>query len=279
VGYGKPVFEQQSYTVTLAENILPTDSIFRAQALDDDSDLIVYSIIDSQYDSLFSIDSLTGEVSLLSALNYEEANQYKLTVFADDGIFGATMELVVDVTDVTEYQASGRVGYWSDINHGIQGSIHFTSSDNNYAVSTNINPDTGTFFLDDLMPGDYIVEVQTDSLTGGSHKSADALAAMRLSAGLIDNPDSYSLIAADIDQNGRVTGTDALEILRIAIDHPAAKAAEFVVLDEQNGPLAIQANNVNYSNELTVSVTDNMTDLDLVAVLLGDVDGNYTDLI
>uniref|UniRef100_A0A8C5PY13 Protocadherin 12 n=1 Tax=Leptobrachium leishanense TaxID=445787 RepID=A0A8C5PY13_9ANUR len=87
-----PIFERMSYEVSLAENNLPNTYLLTVNAQDIDSGMnakITYSIIDSlilgsPVSNLVSIDSGSGEIVALQALDYEKITEIQFLVQAQD---------------------------------------------------------------------------------------------------------------------------------------------------------------------------------------------------
>ena len=107
----------------------------------------------------------------------------------------------------------------------------------------------------------------------------DAILTMKMAVGLIDNPNPYALIAADVNQNGRVTSSDALDILKLAAQHETAPDERFLFLDDRLEVGDISKGSVRYTDDINNVIESDTYDVDIVAVLLGDVDGSYSGLI
>ena len=77
-------------------------------AVDPNGEAVLYGIQGGADQNLFSIHSVTGELSFLQAPDYEMPgdsgadNQYDLTVLISDGSLTATQHITVTVTDVNE---------------------------------------------------------------------------------------------------------------------------------------------------------------------------------
>ena len=105
-----PVFDEQVYLVSIVENSNSNVSILRVQATDADSGSnseIRYSI--SQQNSPISIDELTGEVTLISMLDFEMTRQYNITVVASDQgrpVRSGSTQIVIDVENINEFSPS-----------------------------------------------------------------------------------------------------------------------------------------------------------------------------
>ena len=76
-------------------------SIGTVSASDADGDALIFELSGTDA-SLLSIDENTGDLSFLSAADYETKSRYEAEVTADDGVFSVTQEIVITVTDVDE---------------------------------------------------------------------------------------------------------------------------------------------------------------------------------
>ncbi|XP_022235682.1 protein dachsous-like [Limulus polyphemus] len=102
-----PQFKSMSFKISVPENTELNAPIYVAQADDSDSEAngaIHYHIIQNP-DGIFSIDSLSGILSLQKRLDYETQQRYILLLkAADTGVSpkSSTMTLTVDVQDVND---------------------------------------------------------------------------------------------------------------------------------------------------------------------------------
>jgi hypothetical protein len=150
----------------------------------------------------------------------------------------------------------------------------------------------GSFTVSALTPDQYSV---TASLAAGgvghAITSADALAALKLAVGLDPNPipaggvqplvSPFQFIAADVNGDGRVTAADALMILKMAVDLPGVDLPTWEFLNEAQTfwdpvtkTFTVNRSSVPTSFVSSVSVAGT-SDLDLVGVLTGDVNGSW----
>ena len=129
--------------------------------------------------------------------------------------------------------------------------------------------------------------------------SADALAALKIAVGINPNidPDGsgplqpipvspYQFIAADINQDGRVTSSDALEILKNAVNLPTAIRSVWLFLPESHSFWDSDANEGSgaylVDNQSITQIptgialnASNAGSANFVALRLGDVDGSW----
>lgn len=105
-----PMFNQSQYDAHVRENSANGTWVFRAHALDKDSDtnaMIEYSIIsDTDARTMFTIESRSGIIRLFGSLDYEVRKEYTMTVLARNP--GAdnlrnTTTIVVHVTGQNEF--------------------------------------------------------------------------------------------------------------------------------------------------------------------------------
>ena len=105
----RPIFENDSYTVSIAENATLNEFIINVNAYDSDlaeNSIPVYSIVDdSNFSDYFYIDKVTGDVLLNHNLNREEKDFIKITLVATDTldqILTSTSTLSIHITDVND---------------------------------------------------------------------------------------------------------------------------------------------------------------------------------
>lgn len=97
-----PAFTSTPYAVTLNEGTASSVSVFQVSASDEDSDSIVFSFVGIS-SSDFTINSVSGEISTATLLDFETTPSYVLTVQAFDGNGGKTLSTVtVTITDIND---------------------------------------------------------------------------------------------------------------------------------------------------------------------------------
>jgi hypothetical protein len=137
---------------------------------------------------------------------------------------------------------------------------------------TLIAPDKTIHTLNASKPADQAV---TDAVM-----TNDALAALKIAVGLSPNADSsaasnYQLLAADVNNDGKVTASDALGILRMAVKLSSAPGQEWLFV-----PQSVAGEEMNRTSVhrplTTTSVTINSDhEVNLVGIVLGDVNGSW----
>jgi hypothetical protein len=124
--------------------------------------------------------------------------------------------------------------------------------------------------------------------TGAVISSADALAALKIAVGRNPNADNtavspYQFIAADVNEDGKVTSADALAILKMAVKRSDAPAREWIFVDEMKDFWNETSNTFTTTRTTVPTPTDLAITLDpatrseanLVAMLKGDVNGSW----
>ena len=91
-------------TVSVNETTPPGTVIFQVRATDADygnNSIITYSF-SSEYAQTFSIDDLSGNITVIGNLDREDKSKITLRINATDGTFTVTSELFVIITDVND---------------------------------------------------------------------------------------------------------------------------------------------------------------------------------
>jgi hypothetical protein len=132
-------------------------------------------------------------------------------------------------------------------------------------------------YRDNYLPaGDYELGAAKEARDGDTNAIDvdDALAALELVVGG-EASSPYQYMAADIDRDGTTGFRDALGILKIALHHESAPEPEWAIVpaDTVNDPR--DSSDVNWPEENIAVTLDQDTQIDLVGVLLGDVDGSW----
>ena len=155
---GAPAFSEKGYSVNLAEDASSGDGVITIVADDvTTGDTLTYSISDGNADGLFAIDSNTGAITLVGAVDFETGPaEYVLTVQVSDGNGGTDTVLVtVTVTNVDE----GDPVFTGDLT----GAIQDVSEDSDAVLSI-----TGII--------NNIVDPEGDAVPPGTISIADATA-------------------------------------------------------------------------------------------------------
>ena len=92
-------------TVSVKEDTPQDTVIFQIRATDADygnSSVITYSLSSSEYAQTFSVDGLSGNVTVIGNLDRENKSEIILRINATDGTFSVTSQLLVIITDVND---------------------------------------------------------------------------------------------------------------------------------------------------------------------------------
>ncbi|MEE6500538.1 hypothetical protein FKM82_003823 [Ascaphus truei] len=99
-----PQFKKASYTVHIPEDTLPGHTLVTVSAFSHQNKSVHYSLAVNPHNS-FSVDQLTGEVTLTRSVDFEsEPHQFLLLVTAIEhgGQFSSTVEVLAVITDVND---------------------------------------------------------------------------------------------------------------------------------------------------------------------------------
>ena len=91
--------------MSVKENTPQDTVIFQVRATDADygsNSFITYSLLSSEYAQKFSIDGLSGNITVIGNLDYENKSEIVLRINATDGMFSVTSQLFVTITDVND---------------------------------------------------------------------------------------------------------------------------------------------------------------------------------
>lgn len=126
--------------------------------------------------------------------------------------------------------------------------------------------------LVDLQFAQQVSEYASDQIT-----AQDALEALRMSVRLqTEHSDAYGMIAADFNQDGRVSAFDALEILRHSVGLTTSAQPEWVFLNDDADLSGVTYRNVRYDAGLVDLSAPFNAPVSVTGVLLGDVNDSYS---
>lgn len=224
----------------------------------------------------------------------------------DDGDGISDVQELLDGTDsldTTDCNAcepvSGIAYHWK--NHSLLSdvSLNLVGGGQNEMTDHTLSNESGYYMFGKKYGGtnSLAISKQIGATESGSViSSADALAALKLSVGINPNEDPdgsgprlasdvspYQLIAADINEDGRVTSADALAILKMAVQLTSAQPLRWVFVAED----------YDFWDEATESFASSREDIawdagamtfkypqkrvqNAVGVLVGDVNGSWS---
>ncbi len=162
------------------------------------------------------------------------------------------------------------------------GDVGGVSADESDLYVQTVTTEGGNYSFKDIPDGSYQIHVSKDTidLPRGAIKASDALAALKIGVGVTQDATPHQLIAADVNQNGKVNSADALAILKIAVGHQDAVENKFVFIDQAADLQDLTARKVNYQTGITLETLESeLYGQDFIGILLGDVNGNYVDFV
>ncbi|KFM65286.1 Protocadherin-like wing polarity protein stan, partial [Stegodyphus mimosarum] len=313
-----PQFAEKSYTVEIFENInwLSNPVIAKVEAVDLDSAVnaaVRYSLIGGNTQGHFVIDSLSGEITVVSPLDYESARSYRLVVRAQDGGSPArsnTTQVLVKIKDVNDNDPKFYTSLFQEsvienvpIGHSIVRVQAYDADDGNnslisYSIQGNrypnmpisINKDSGwiltTRVLDREENSMYDFTVLASD-HGTPVRSATASVIIRVQD-INDNdpvfePKIYGASISEIDPPGTpvisVTATDRDEDPRLIYQITNGNVrGRFNIISQNRQGLISVAQPLDYRLEkrfvLTVTATDSGGRFDTATVYINITDAN-----
>jgi cyclophilin family peptidyl-prolyl cis-trans isomerase len=240
----------------------------------------------------------TGNSFTLPEGTYEAGTvQVRQTDYAGNTTLTPGLFTSVLVVDPALQKLSGQIYDWKT--HTLLGNVDVKLSSPTPATSLESKSGLdGSFEFDSLDLGSYKLDVSkalTTGETGSAINSADALAALKIAVGRNPNADPdgdgpltappvspYQFIAADANQDGKITSADALAILKMAVKRADAPAREWLFVNENQdfwsevtGSFTTTRSSVVWDKALQGSLPLT-TEKNVVAVLKGDVNGSWS---
>lgn len=166
-----PVIDNQ--VIQIKENQAPGTVIGTITSTDEDADaVIIYSLID---DSLFKIDSLTGELTVRysTELDYEDQKTYFLDVIVSDGQYADTNKTIISLINVVEVATIEIVEIFDESGRTVKGVDEFFTSDDSVSIIYDKNGvlDTIKYSVEE---GLNILKEKNDDETMDIHETARA---------------------------------------------------------------------------------------------------------
>ncbi|CAI4230768.1 unnamed protein product [Auanema sp. JU1783] len=229
-----PKFNKDVIEIDVIEDTLPDSIILSAFAyVPSDSNLTVSYYLHDPTD-MFSIDRFTGDISLLSTLDWFEKPQYSLVVEARCGSLKSTQLINVNVIDINnntpEISSDEIVYLWpdssrkihkivaTDRDNGLNSQLKFELSSNPHNLFT-INSKTGDIFMEQFPDVDesLIVRVSDSGTTPLAIEQTLSLRIMNSSKRwhFFDRPEYIFNITDSADRGylvGKITGKGESEI-------------------------------------------------------------------
>jgi Ca2+-binding RTX toxin-like protein len=175
------------------------------------------------------------------------------------------------------------VTYWNG-NVGLSG-VSMVMKENGTSNETyGEAQDEGEYRCAGVDEGDYTLTANRDIAAGDGNAITvrDALASLKFALGMhpehgAQTSSSYQYLAADVNRNGHIEAGDALDILKMALNASSAPASAWVIVPESTGGEQMSRDDVRWPDaDIPVTVGQD-SEVQLVGVLLGDVDGSWSD--
>ncbi|KAI8429178.1 hypothetical protein MSG28_007715 [Choristoneura fumiferana] len=271
-----PQFSEKTYTVTVDEDINVSDNpvVARIKATDADAGAnaaIRYAIIGGNTQMQFSIDSLSGDVSLVKPLDYEQMRSYRLVIRAQDGGSPSrsnTTQLLVNVKDVNDnaprfytslFQESVSENVPSgysivrvqayDADEGVNAELTYTLIDKEFGrteIPITIDPRSGWVYTNGLLDREVQskYQLQVTATDGGEPPRSATASVVVVVQDVNDNdpvfaPAQYDVQLAEDEPPGTpvvtVTATDADEDNRLHYEITGGNTRGRFSITSQNG--------------------------------------------
>jgi Ca2+-binding RTX toxin-like protein len=231
--------------------------------------------------------ALTADWTVVTST--DEPRQLSLAAISLDGISSSTLVGTLEI----EFPAGTTSAHIGLSGMAVGESL---AADQILSLAYDSSGADGAYLFSSQSLGNYdIAASRTTGDSGSAISSADALAALRIAVGFNPNPDPdgtgplvplrvspYQIMAADVNQDGKVTSADALAILRMAVNLGTALPREWMFVeetrdfwDETAQAFTLTRTAAVWDKALTTQVTQDTT-VNLVGVLKGDVNGSWS---
>lgn len=263
----------------------------------DNEEIISFELDLSQ--SGFAVDAVQwggmGKIETLGNIvtaSNVDLGQSELTIFTStsslQNVTNKTLSLGGLMVGQTEYAERNEVLYAMDVKNSASIEIYSKSGNQLTNYDINLVYNYGEFSEKSTIVGNEFntklgistdVVVSKDATTVRSITSQDALEALRLSVGMETSMGSktpYDFIAADFNQDGRVTSSDALAILQHSVGLNSGFTPEWIFVDALEEHSHINKGNVTFSNDVELDGLTATSPIVLMGILTGDVNDTYT---
>ncbi|KPA12258.1 secreted protein containing Dystroglycan-type cadherin-like domain protein [Candidatus Magnetomorum sp. HK-1] len=283
--YENKIFQTNLSVSDIDAEFLSIKAISGNETLISNTDILIFGDGLSQKDDLsYTIRPGPSGFSDLTLTIKPLQNQFgttQLTLLLSDEFESITSMVTVNVQAV-RYTLSGRVDYFKD-NHPISNVTIVLTGGETYTTTTN---EDGLYNFSNIPTGDYTVEASRslDNLDE-SVSPMDASIIARSIVGL-ESLDCYQLIAADVSKNADTSSMDTSMVARYSAGLISELNTSNIHWTFINEPImdcshwAIPINDYKIEYSTGHKITDlkaDLQDINLIAVRLGDVTGNWPD--
>ena len=189
--------------------------------------------------------------------------QYKVYLSTNNGaLMPVLQDVTINVTINNLFSISGNILYHTS-NQPVK-NVQLSLS--GYQTSSTTSDQAGAFQFADLLKGENfsVDPSKTGDISNSTILAFDAYLAAAIAIHLNPSPTEFQQIAADVDQNGTVQMYDASIILRDAVDLDPLPGTH-------SGEWSFDPLNRSFPN-----ISSNISDANFTAIVLGDVDGNWS---
>ncbi|XP_041930485.1 protocadherin Fat 1-like isoform X2 [Alosa sapidissima] len=227
-----PVFEMDTYKVTLSESVVIGASVHQVKAVDADfvsNKLVSYELLEPEgsVSTFFQIDCDTGVISTTSLLDYETKSQHTLRLRAvDKGTPALTSEasLIIDVSDVNDNPPTFTQGSYDVAVSELATQGHFVLSVQ--AADADVS-DAGKleyFFLSGNERGHFALNKKTGQVVMSNHQRSGM-------------QPSYSMNVLVTDGVFRSSAEVNIKVIRENLHSPTFAQSPYAVELPENSPI------------------------------------------
>ena len=259
-----------------------------------------YAITAGNGEGRFTIGEETGEITVAATLDHETADEYTLTVEADDGNGGTdTATVTVTVTDVAEAPAFDQASYTFEVAENavvdhVVGTVSATDPDEDdevsYAITTGdgerrftIGEETGEITvaasLDHESTDEYVLTVEADDGNGGTDAVTVTVTVTDVAEAPSFEEASYAFEVAEdaevLDVVGTVSATDPDEDDEVSYSITTGDGDGKFTIGEETGEITVAAaldHEITDEYALTVEADDGNGGTDSVLVTITVID-------
>ncbi|MCK0133808.1 PKD domain-containing protein, partial [Arenibacter sp. S6351L] len=278
---GTPVVDNQTFSV--AEDATLNTVVGTVIATDDGT--LVYSISAGNESAVFGINETTGEITVLTSLDFETTNQYLLTVEVSDGELTDDAIVTIDISDVIEIEPCNplstlpcdQIVTTLPLNLAFDGSEGGLIDNNGNGTGfTMADPHSGNRLTEDL-------PISTSDINGYEPSKLNIVNSnlvLTSSKGIayVDNNAQVNTLGVGL-QNINTPLTIETKLLGIATGGGSAQAGIWFGIDDENFvKLNVNGDNIEMRREIGGVSLNGGTSPDQIALSNAGVSGNDVTL-
>jgi uncharacterized delta-60 repeat protein len=202
-------------------------------------------------------------------------------IFSDGDVLSpqsaiGTTQVTITPMEEESYDCTLDVSCWQN-EAGLEGVTAVMTENTTLAETVSTEQHGGNYGFGTLEKGNYTLTAEKagSGNEGGAVTVDDAIDAAGLAVGNGGGESPYRYLAADLDRDGMVGFRDALGILKMALGRDDAPEPERVIVPASTGDEPMSNDKVNWPDASIPVILNQDTEIDLVGVLLGDVNGSW----